>query len=137
MLLSARILSNVFDVNNFSYESSYRFVTGNTEAIYFQLVDLAKDSRQQGFNPPGRRYIPLDSNATLSVTIKSVDSRKTVIKEAVAPFPEDASIWVIHLGGEDAVSGASDLQLKLVENGKAIYGNAARALTAYAKDGTF
>ena len=58
MLLSARMINNVGSVNAFEWAQEVEFTAGDTQDVYFQLVDASVDKATQGFKPGGRRYAP-------------------------------------------------------------------------------
>lgn len=116
MLLSARMLANVANVNTYDTVSSVQFTEGDTVTVYLQLIDLTKDKISQNLSSSGRRYIP-STPTTLKVTISNIDATKTVTKIATAPFTGDTSIWSFSLASTDKVSGTYNLTLELVENG--------------------
>lgn len=89
MLLSARLLADVANVNNFRTVNQIEARAGSTIPVYFQLIDASAD---RGNTPSGRRFVPA-SNSTLSVAIKSVYPHKQLVFPATNPFPEDRSIW--------------------------------------------
>lgn len=111
ILLSGRVLVNCTDVNTFDFSTENKFTEGDAGYVYFQLVDQNKDA---GMRPAGRRYTPAAS-ATLTVTILSPDSAKTIARTAAQPFVGDLSIWRIAINATDALKGTYSLQLVLVE----------------------
>ena len=110
MILSARLLDNYVDINNFdvtnqlSVTSSYPPVPGQAVTLTLQLADISKDRASQGFSPAGRRYVPMplpdeDGNDTpvkLQVNLVSINQANnctyygTWMKSA-----GDGSIWQI------------------------------------------
>lgn len=116
MLLSGRVLDNVSGVNSFSYTDCVKFTEGDVITIYFQLVDLNKDTASEGFIHPGRRYCPA-SGATLSVSLVSYDDDKTITRSASKAYStSDTSIWYISLLATDQISGSFDIKLTLTES---------------------
>lgn len=93
MLLSARMLSNVTDVNNWSIVNQIQATAGSNISIYFHLIDASAD---RSFNPPGRRYIPA-SNSTLVIGLRSVYPHKMLQYQAIQPFPQDPSMWSFNI----------------------------------------
>jgi len=117
MLLSARILVNVTDVNSWEYSLDTNFTQGDANFIYFQLIDQNKDKNTQEFRPSGKRFVPA-SGATLQTTIGSIDNAFRLVKIATQPFPGDSSIWRIQITATDPVkSGKYALTLELNETG--------------------
>jgi hypothetical protein len=114
MRLSARMLSAVSDVNNFDYVDVLEFTEGDLPKIYFQLTDASVDRAEKGFVPAGRRYMPA-AGATLTATLQSIDTAKTITRACTQPYAQDPSIWKLTLLAGDAVTGFRDLRLVLVE----------------------
>ena len=128
MLLSARILTNVADVNNFTYADNLSFTEGDAPIVILQLIDASRDTYADGYMPQGRRYIPA-IGATLEVTLGSIDSAKRVVRLATQPYAQDPSIWALQLFSTDSLRGLLDLGLKLVEGPKTTRGVARQALS--------
>ena len=105
MLLSAKILNNVANVNTFDISAQTTFTEGDLPTIYLQLIDSQSKLS---------RYIP-STGATLVVTFKHVDNAKTFTKIATNPFPGDTSIWAFTFTSLDNVKGTINLQLTLTE----------------------
>jgi hypothetical protein len=117
MLLSARFLANVSDVNNFDWIRQVEMNAGDPVTVYVQLVDASLDKSVQGWEPiiSGRRYMPA-SGATLQVQLKNVDDTKTLNKIATQAFPtSDPSIWSFQIAATDDVQGTVSLTLVLTE----------------------
>lgn len=130
MLLSARILTDVTGVNSFGHAQQAVFTEGDGPNIYFQLIDQSLDRSEQGFNPPGRRYVPA-SGATLECILHNLDDAKKVQRFASQPFTQDPSIWVLTLLSTDKVRGTVDLLLTLTEGTKVTRGRLASSIHAY------
>lgn len=116
MILSARFLTSVNSVNEFSYTPYAEFVEGDTLDLYFQLIDASKDTVEAGFYPQGRRYVAADG-ATLQVTIDNINDARKVIRFATQPFPGDKSIWKIQILATDVIRGTAGMRLSLSESG--------------------
>lgn len=90
MLLSARLIVNYANVNQFSYEDQWKIRAGDPNTLYFQLIDLDQEML---------RYMAGigDSNQPYSVlvSIPSIDNSKTVQLPAIQSDPNDASVWQI------------------------------------------
>ena len=114
MLLSIRFITDVGGVNIFDFIQQLEITAGDTQDVYFQLVDLAIDRAENSFNPPGRRYMPA-ANATLAVTLISVECSKTVVRSATQPFIQDPSIWKFTILGSDPLQGTINMNLRLTE----------------------
>lgn len=124
MLLSARLLNNVANVNSFDYSTESRFTEGDALTIYLQLVDVNKDSN---LKPAGRRYTPA-TGSTLQVTVQNLNSAKTLVKTATQPFTGDNSIWSFTVGATDGLKGTYTLQLQLTESSVITRGTVKNAL---------
>ena len=114
MLLSARFLNDVANVNSFEYADVAEFTEGDPAAVYFQLIDASLDKPGEGFVPSGRRYVPA-SGATLQVTIESVDDAKEIVRTATQPVANDGSIWKVDFLATDKIRGTANMRLRLTE----------------------
>lgn len=110
MLLSAKILNKVADVNNFQYVQPLRTTQGNTYRVYFQLVDLSN----LDCDGNARRYVPEDG-ATLEVTFENIDDDVQVTRAAQIAFDGDDSIWYVPITANDALRGTVNMRLVLSE----------------------
>jgi hypothetical protein len=113
MLLRARLLSDVTDVNHYDFADYVEANEGDAPTFYFQLVD---DSVHQNIRPHGRRYMP-PAGTTLSVTLQSIDDASTVTVVATQPFAQDPSIWSIALTAVQVTPGTRAMKLLLTEPG--------------------
>ncbi len=136
MFLSARILSNLTNVNNYEYDTQATFSQGDTVIVYIQLIDLNKDRPGQGFNPTGKRYVPA-AGAGLHVTIPSIDSSKILTKVATQPFAGDASIWAFTVLAGDALGGTYTPILALTESGVVTNGKINNGLSIQPTTGSY
>lgn len=69
MLLSARLLVDVGDVNNFDFTQTLQWTQGDRPVLTIQAIDKAVEPQ---LNPPGRRWIPpalAAQPATVSTTL--------------------------------------------------------------------
>lgn len=121
MLLSARILTSVGNVNSFEYAQQFQLSEGDSTDVYFQLIDASLDSAQAGFVPSGRRYMSA-AGATLSVVLDSLLDSKKITKVATQPFALDPSIWKFSISSTDNISGTVGLRLTLTEGAKVTKG---------------
>jgi len=117
MLLSARALEHVSDVNNFDYSTQIHCTEGDAPTIYLQLIDLSQDRVDHGFSPAGRRYVPA-AGATLQVVFDHINDTRKVTRVASQPFPQDPSIWAVPLLPTDGLKGTVNLKLTLIEGAK-------------------
>ena len=113
MLLSARVLNAVQDVNHYEVAQAVEATEGDQVTVYLMLLDSSLDRDK---NPRGRRYVPA-AGALLTVIVQHLDDQKKLIKPAVQAFPTtDPSIWSFVINSTDAsVRGTVDLVLTLQE----------------------
>lgn len=130
MLLSARMLNDVASVNSFEVADQASWFEGDATYMYFQLIDISLDTDMKGFYPSGRRYMP-PATSTLTVQIQNIETVKVINRLATQPFPEDASIWRIQILSTDAIHGAPQLMLTLVEPARTIKGMVKNAVKIY------
>jgi hypothetical protein len=114
MILSARFLNDVNNINSFQTVEVGQFTEGDSASVFFQLIDSTLDLANKGFNPPGRRFIPA-TGATLQVIVDSIDDSKKITRSATNPFPDDRSIWKLDFLASDKISGTANFQLVLTE----------------------
>lgn len=117
MLLSARPLKEVGNVNNWSYSSVIEFTKGDVLDVYFMLIDTTLDTGSENFIPPGRRYMPV-AGATLTATVENLDTSQQITRVCVQPFTNDPSIWKISFFNSDNIEGTANLRLVLTETPK-------------------
>lgn len=117
MNLSARALNSVASVNDFEATTQLEISQGSSpQTIYLQLVDLNKDRIGQGFNPAGRRFVPV-ANSLVEITLTNIDDSKRLTRTASQPFPGDGSIWSIPLLATDPeLLGTINVSVKVIEN---------------------
>lgn len=107
MRLSAKIIKNFANVNQFSYANEWQIRQGEPNTLYFQLVDLDQD---------GLRHMPLDPAASVQVIFPSVNTSAVVTKVASQASNLDGSLWQVSLlDSEKVYSG--NVQFRLTENG--------------------
>jgi hypothetical protein len=114
MKLSARPLSCVSGVNDFTISTQVEFTAGDGVTVYLQLVDIEKRPSNYGWNPPGQRYMPA-VGATFTVTFLNIDDAKQFSRVAAQPFPQDPSIWAVQVLPTDPVGGTGSLKCVLAE----------------------
>lgn len=118
MLLSAMFLVDVGGVNHYKEVSSIHMTEGDTLDVYLQLRDLSVNSPLEGYNPAGRRFIPL-AGATLQAIIDNLDNGKKIVKICSQPFSQDPSIWRFTISASDtSVRGTVNLKLQLTEGAR-------------------
>ncbi len=130
MLLSARPLNDVSNVNSFRPTSTAQFTAGDAASFYFQLIDKTLDLGNEGYSPSGRRYMPA-AGATLSIKIQSINDAITITRAATQPFANDPSIWVVSLLTTDKLNGSYSMRLTLSEGSKVTNGFVDHALNMF------
>jgi hypothetical protein len=113
MLLSARPLKDVANVNSFEVDSSIDWTEGDQLTLYIQLIDASVDTSSQGYNPAGRRYCA-PATSTLTVIIENIDDTRKVTRVATQPYTGDASIWSLPIFSTDRIRGQPQVRLTLV-----------------------
>ena len=102
MLLSAKIIKNFCNINDFSYGNQWTIRAGEPNTLYFQLVDKDKD---------GLRYIAgVGSNnqpVGVIVTFASIDSAQTITATATQVSSADGSVWAVSLSGSQVPKSGS------------------------------
>lgn len=73
-----------------------RVANGDTADLLLQLIDLDSPRSTNVYN----RYVP-SSNATMNVQLFNNNSALNMNKIATMPFPDDKSIWKLHLSSCD------------------------------------
>jgi len=119
MLLSARFLLDVANVNSYEHAAQLEFNAGDAQVIHLQLIDAALDRAEQGFSPAGRRYMP-PAGSTLQLTMLNIDDAKKVTRFATQPYAQDPSIWAVSILATDPLKGSVSLKLVLAEPGRTL-----------------
>jgi hypothetical protein len=92
MRLSAKVIKNYASVNQFDYANQWAIRAGEPNTLYFQLVDLDKDSL---------RYIAgiggVNQPVSINVTFPSIDDAAVLTIAAVAVDAADGSLWKVDL----------------------------------------
>lgn len=105
MLLGVQILKDVQSVNSFEDVPVAEWTAGDTNTVYFQLMDLTQ----------GIRYIPA-TGATLSCVAENLDLNKQITRFAAQPFSaDDRSIWSLQFLPSDKLQGTANLRITLTE----------------------
>ena len=114
MLLGARLLENVADINHFEVTGNVTVRSGENNFLYIQLVDLNQNKEN---DPSGLRFIPQGSVNKVTVIFPSIDDNKEFSRIAVQPFTGDESIWRVEILDTDTPS-SGNLIILLEEDGK-------------------
>ena len=128
MLLSARLLDDVQNVNSFQWANRIEFTEGDSPVIYFQLLN------KTAFGGP--RYVPAFA-ATLMVTFDNVDSAKSFTRAAVQAFPSSSSVWgdssiyKVTIIPSDYLRGTVSMRFLLTEGSVVTRGALSRALRVH------
>jgi hypothetical protein len=113
-------------VNSFESTAQLEMSVGDSQNMYFQLVDSSIDRTEQGFSPAGRRYMP-PVGSTLAVTFVNVVGGSNCgsgsgggfgggfVRYATQPFIQDASIWSVPILSTDPLVGTISLKMLLNE----------------------
>jgi hypothetical protein len=109
MLLYAKLLEPVYDINNFGIVETLKIPANQTNNIYFQLFSTKG-------NQIDLRYIP-SAGAAITVKFDHIDSNKVITRSALNPFIDDRSIWLVTLFPNELISNNS-MQITLHENGE-------------------
>ena len=134
MLLSARMLDGVGDVNTFDTVPNLKLTAGDTPVqIYFQLIDASKDTDFSEVRPAGRRYMPA-VGATVSARLEHIDAAKVVTRACTQPFPQDSSIWLLTTVPADWLRGTVTLRLTVTEGDRTIKGSVRAAILIAVED---
>lgn len=116
MRLSARVIKNYANINNFDFANQWMIRAGDPNVLYFQLVDLDQ-SDSKGLNP--LRYVAgagmLNQPASIVVTFPSIDDANELVINAVAVDALDGSLWKVTLA-PDQIPGSGSVQFALTEN---------------------
>ena len=103
MRLSANLILNYANVNQFGFQDQWQVRAGDPNTLYFQLIDL-----DQGSNPSGTRdcqcflrYLLGIGTQNLpygvTVTFPSIDDSKTITATAVQVDANDSSVWAVKI----------------------------------------
>ena len=125
MLLSARMLDNVSNVNSFDTVDQVKFTQGDALDVSFQLIDLNKGTSNK---PVGERYMPA-ALSTLNVVVSTINTATTLTKVATQPFANDTSIWKIQILATDNIAGTFTMKLALTQGGVVTNGVVKAALS--------
>lgn len=107
MHLSAHILENVANVNNYDVVNQATLFEGQANSLYFQIVNKSKDEI---------RYLSQTTSLAVSLVFPSIDDAEEFEVAAAMPFSDDKSIWKVDLSSSQLpASGA--FFLKIIENG--------------------
>lgn len=119
MRLSANLIVNFANINQFSYENQWQIRLGDPNTLYFQIVDLDQNinntngSNGQNLNGPtsSLRYMVGCgiSNQPFSVQVKfcSIDDTKALTVQAIQVDDCDSSVWSVTLAQTQVVNSGN------------------------------
>lgn len=98
MRLSAKIVVNYANVNQFSYANQWKIRAGEPNTLYFQVVDL---DQMDSCGMAGLRHMvgvgSINQPFGITVRFPSVDDSKTILATASMADPNDPSIWQVSI----------------------------------------
>lgn len=103
MRLSAKVILNYANINNFDYGNQWTIRAGDPNTLYFQIVDL--DKVDPATKTP-LRYIPA-AGATLQVKFGSIDNSNVLVINATQVNASDGSIWSIPILSTQVPAGGN------------------------------
>jgi hypothetical protein len=118
MRLSANLIVNYANVNQFGYALQWKIRFGDPNTLYFQFVDLDQNinnmngSNGQNQNGPtsSLRYMAgcgVNNPASAQVTFCSIDDSKQLVVQAFQPDSCDSSVWAVSLSGTQIVNSGN------------------------------
>lgn len=105
MRLNSKPIINFGNINNFDYATEWQIRSGEPNRLYFQIVDLDKDSH---------RYMPTDPSYSVQVIFPAINPANVYTKVAVQASALDNSIWYVDILDTDQPSTGS-VQFALTE----------------------
>jgi hypothetical protein len=107
MRLSARILDNVANVNNWDHVSEAHISEGEVSSFHFQIINKSKDDI---------RYLTQAVAYSVTVSFPSIDDAEDFDVIATQPFSDDKSIWKVSLAASQVPSSGAFV-VAIVEDG--------------------
>jgi hypothetical protein len=120
MRLSANLIVNYANINQFSFTNQWKIRLGDPNTLYFQLVDLDQNinntngsNGQNSYGPTSSlRYIAgcgtQNQPVSMKVTFCSIDDTKTLTVQAQpADIACDGSVWAVTLSGTQYVNSGN------------------------------
>jgi hypothetical protein len=118
VILSARLLKNVANVNQWQYTAQWNLAEGQPSEVYFQLVDLEKDPTTQvskAFPDNPLRYISSATSLSAQVSFDSLDNSEIIIVSAIQPFANDRSIFKLNLTAAQ-IPSSGNVKFTIIED---------------------
>lgn len=115
MRLSAKVILNYANINNFDFGNQWTIRAGDPNTLYFQLVDLDKvDSSKAPL-----RYIAgvgvSNQPASINVIFPSIDNASKLTIAATQVDAADGSVWKVDLTASQ-VPGSGNVQFEVTES---------------------
>ena len=107
MRLSARILENVANINNWDIADEATLQDGEINTFHIQLLNHSKEDI---------RYITEAAIYSVKVCFLSIDDAQEIEVSASQPFTDDKSIWKVSLTASQTPKSGAFI-IKLTENG--------------------
>jgi hypothetical protein len=119
MRLSANLIVNYANTNQFGYANQWIIRAGDPNTLYFQVVDLDQNinntngSNGQNSNGPtsSLRYMvgcgAGDTPYSIQVKFCSIDDSKTLVVQAAQADDCDSSVWSVSLSGTQIVAAGN------------------------------
>ena len=103
MRLSANLILNYANVNQFGFQDQWKVRAGDPNTLYFQLIDL--DQGSDGTGTKGcacyLRYLlgigTQNQPYGVTVTFPSIDDSKTITATATQVDANDSSVWAVKI----------------------------------------
>ena len=93
MKISARVVKNYANINNFSFGNQWEIRANEPNTLYFQLVDSDLASKE-GCQ---FRYIPVGTDIDVNVIFPSIDDDGDLTVAAAPVSAADGSLWKVDL----------------------------------------
>lgn len=119
MRLSAKIITNVSNINHWEYVTEAFVQEGQVNEIYFQLVDLNKIhylEKSKTLPDFPLRYIPQGDIIEVEAEFPALVEDEVITIQATQPFADDKSIWKVSFT-EDQVPSSGNFIIRLSEDG--------------------
>jgi len=126
MRLSAKMLKNVANVNNFEFADSAHVQEGQINDIYLQLVDLDMtpiDGDSESLPEHPMRHLPQGAAIGLEITFPALRNEsddpapEQFTVAATQPFADDKSIWKVTLASTQTPK-SGNIKAKLTVDGE-------------------
>ena len=121
MRLTAKILKNVANVNQWQFANLAFVFEGQANDIYIQIADLSKTPAidievSTTFPEFPLRYLSQASVLAVSLVFDAINDTEELDISGSQPFTDDKSIWKFSLTSSQ-LPKSGNMQLKIVEDG--------------------